>query len=248
MKYSINATVSKNGNMNLLFNSLTGTSTKITSQCLDVVNYAIDNNLSPEELMPLLADEEDRNYFSQLFDLLFNLGIIVNKDITETNHIEAVTIELTHRCNLYCKHCSLSAGTMSDKELFSTEQEIALIDQILKFRPNVIIVTGGEPMVRSDFWDIINYIKENSEAKLGIMTNATLINEENVDKLAQTFYSFDLSLDGVNEETCSKIRGKNVFGRVMKAVSLLKEKMYNELHYLWLMLLLLMHILMILRN
>lgn len=47
------------------------------------------------------------------------------------------------------------------------------------------------------------------------MTNGTLINEENASKLAKQFFSIDISLDGVDEENCAKIRGKHVFGKVI---------------------------------
>lgn len=61
------------------------------------------------------------------------------------------------------------------------------------------------------------------------MTNGVLIKEDNVDFLMKHLYSIDISIDGVDEETCSKIRGKGVFGKVVNSIKLLKSRGYNNI-------------------
>lgn len=222
-KYSENAVISRKDNMVLLFNSITGLSTKITMQCLNILEYAITNHLDYKDFQSQLADDEDREYFDNLFKLLVKLEIIMDTNIAENEEVQSVTVEITHRCNLCCKHCSVSAGTLSDQEYLSNDDIMLLFEQIVKLNPSVVVLSGGEPMVRKNFFEIARYIKNNSSAKLGIMSNAILISEKNVDELVELFDSFDLSLDGINEETCSKVRGKNVFQKVINSVNLLKS-------------------------
>ena len=85
-----------------------------------------------------------------------------------------------------------------------------------------IVVTGGEPLIRNDFIDIIRFIKQNSKAKINLMTNATLIDEEFM-KIISDIDSIDISIDGVDEISCSKIRGKGVFEKVVNSINKIKE-------------------------
>lgn len=223
-KYSMNCVTSRNGDLVLLFNSLTGKSVKITDECLDIINLGIKEKMTVDELLNAFEDDEDRKYFTDLFGLLFENKILVDNDEIEKFDMDSIIVELTHRCNLHCIHCSASAGTMADKEILTTEELKKVLDKVIALKPRIICVTGGEPMVRSDFWEIAEYLKANANSILTIMTNGTLINEKNVDRLVEIFSGFDISLDGVDEYTCSHIRGKGVFGKVVNAVKLLKER------------------------
>lgn len=223
-KYSINTTISSLNGIVLLFNTLTGKSIKLTKECLNIVDLGIEHKMSVDELIDALEDAEDKEYFSQLFKLLFEHGILVDEKKMEIFEIGSVIVEITHRCNLSCIHCSACAGTMMDPEVLSTEEIKAVLDKIIKINPKIICITGGEPMVRKDFWELVDYLKANSNSTLTIMTNGTLINEKNVDRMVESFKAFDISLDGVNEETCSHIRGKGVFTKVMNAVELLRAR------------------------
>ena len=95
-----------------------------------------------------------------------------------------IALNLTKRCNLKCDHCYLDATTKAaggDDEL-STEECYRLIDQIAEVNKGcLLVITGGEPLVRPDILDIARYA-----VKLGFMvvfgTNGMLIN----DQLAKT--------------------------------------------------------------
>lgn len=223
-KYSINTVSSNLDDIVLLFNTLTGKSIKLTKECLDIVDLGIENKMSVAELIEALEDAEDKVYFSQLFKLLFEHKILVDEKQVEFFDIDAVIVEITHRCNLSCIHCSACAGTMMDAEVLNTQEMKTILDKIIKINPRIICLTGGEPMVRKDFWELVEYIKDKSTVTLTIMTNGTLINENNVDRIVENFKAFDISLDGINEETCSHIRGKGVFTKVMNTVKLLKDR------------------------
>ncbi|MFR5450012.1 MAG: radical SAM protein [Roseburia hominis] len=66
------------------------------------------------------------------------------------------------------------------------------------------------------------------------MTNATLLNEKNVNAIVNAVDNISISLDGANEETVSLIRGANVFKKVLEVIELLHKKTLIVFPYLWL--------------
>jgi mycofactocin biosynthetic radical S-adenosylmethionine protein MftC len=67
-----------------------------------------------------------------------------------------LTWELTYACNLSCIHCLSSSGKRDPNEL-STEQCKAVIDELERMQVFYVNIGGGEPTVRSDFWELIDY-------------------------------------------------------------------------------------------
>lgn len=213
-----------NGNRVLLFNSITGKSIKISKECHDVIKLGLDRHLSEEQLISALEEKEDKEYFGKLFRELRDSGIIIEKGQREPWKVEFVNVDITHRCNLSCIHCSMNAASLKEKERISTEDWKKIFDRLISIQPSSITISGGEPLIRKDIWELLEYLKAGYHGKLSVMTNGLLIHQENVDRLIGIFDDFNISLDGVDEETCSKIRGKGVFGRVMNTVELLQSR------------------------
>lgn len=95
------------------------------------------------------------------------------------------------------------------------------IDKIVECDPDVLVFSGGEPLIRADFLDILEYASQVYKGKITLSTNALLINESNVKQLVQYLEYIDVSIDGVNEESCAQFRGKGVFEKVINAINLL---------------------------
>jgi 12,18-didecarboxysiroheme deacetylase len=105
-----------------------------------------------------------------------------------------VVWNMTKRCNLKCVHCYAHAKgeDYKGKEL-STEEGKKMIDDLAAFGVPVILFSGGEPLLRQDLPDLIDYaVKKGMRAV--ISTNGTLITEEK----AQIFSKFSLSYIGVS--------------------------------------------------
>jgi radical SAM protein with 4Fe4S-binding SPASM domain len=77
-----------------------------------------------------------------------------------------ISWNLTYRCNLACEHCYLDAGpkplvfdeAFADREELDTEQCFRVVDQIVDFAPeSIVILTGGEPLLRRDILEIVRY-------------------------------------------------------------------------------------------
>lgn len=140
-----------------------------------------------------------------------------------------VTWEITSRCNLSCTHC-LSANTMEKTTYdLSTEDCFKLIDSLVNFGVFQVNIGGGEPFVRPDIWEILDYC-HSKQLVTCISTNGTMINKENAKRLAAMNYTFiQVSLDGIDEETNDKIRSKGSYKAVKDAIANLIEAGFKGL-------------------
>lgn len=102
-------------------------------------------------------DEESRKIIEKAFANLKQLGVL--GDAENPFNLKEISIALTHRCNLNCKHCIVSAGTLKDQEIFSTSDMKKILDKIITLYPESITLTGGEALVRKDFEELVKYIR-----------------------------------------------------------------------------------------
>jgi 12,18-didecarboxysiroheme deacetylase len=109
-----------------------------------------------------------------------------------------VVWNMTKRCNLRCIHCyALAEGEDYRGNELSTEEGKRLIDDLAQFGVPVILFSGGEPLLREDLPELIDYaVKKGLRAV--ISTNGTLITEEKAQRFAQSSLSYiGISLDGI---------------------------------------------------
>jgi len=106
---------------------------------------------------------------------------------------------LVRRCNLNCRHCySLSADTDFPGEL-STEQVFTVMDDLKAFRVPVLILSGGEPLLRPDIFEISARAKAMG-FYVALSTNGTLVDDAMADRIAEIGYDYlGISLDGIGE-------------------------------------------------
>jgi MoaA/NifB/PqqE/SkfB family radical SAM enzyme len=107
----------------------------------------------------------------------------------------------------------------------SFEQVVSILSQIHSFSPNIeLAVAGGEPLMRYDLKDIFYHIKDNLPGmNIELLTNATLINQSNIEWLAETVRGFNISMEGARPEIHDSIRGKGAFQKTVRALKLLIE-------------------------
>lgn len=131
---------------------------------------------------------------------------------------------LIRRCNLTCKHCySISADTDFAGEL-SGEEVFKVMDDLKAFRVPVLILSGGEPLLRRDIFDISRRAKEMG-FYVGLSTNGTLIDESNIGAIDSIGYDYvGVSLDGI-ADTHDKFRRKQgAFAASMAGIRLCSER------------------------
>ena len=123
-----------------------------------------------------------------------------------------LTWELTYACNLACTHCLSSSGRRDPREL-STAEAKALIDEIAAMQIFYVNIGGGEPMIRRDFFDLVEYaVVQRVGVKFS--TNGTRITEEAATRLASLDYlDVQVSIDGADAPTSDRIRGVGSYAR-----------------------------------
>lgn len=213
----------------ILINKNIGSWIKMSLESYHIIREAIDRKLTREQLLDAFEDDEDRQYFKQLLCLLEQRAIILLDKNSEEVDIEDISIDFTNRCNLNCIHCMAEANREEEQEELNTVEYKILIDKVLSVHPGGIIISGGEPMVRADFMELCDYIRRTYEGNLSLMTNGTLIDEKNVKLLVKHFDHISISLDGIDEESSSILRGSGVFERAMKGICLLKNNGFTNI-------------------
>ena len=91
--------------------------------------------------------------------------------------------EVTKRCPLKCKHCRASASDQKFDDEFTLDECYKVLDNIASFAKPIIILTGGEPMIRHDIYDISKYGTELG-LRMVMAPNGTLITPETAEKMA----------------------------------------------------------------
>ncbi|HXX33245.1 MAG TPA: radical SAM protein, partial [Thermodesulfobacteriota bacterium] len=114
--------------------------------------------------------------------------------------------ELTRSCNLACVHCRASAERGPYAGELSTQEALKVMDGIALVGKPVIILTGGEPLLRSDVFDLAKYGTEKG-FRMVMATNGTLFTEETVEKMkASGIQRISVSIDGPTPETHDAFR------------------------------------------
>jgi len=125
---------------------------------------------------------------------------------------------LVRRCNLMCKHCySISADTDFPGEL-STAEVFRVMDSLKAFRVPVLILSGGEPLLRPDIFEISRRAKSMG-FYTSLSTNGTLIGPDNIDAIAAIGYDYvGISIDGLRETHDSFRRKQGAFDEAMNGI------------------------------
>lgn len=158
-----------------------------------------------------------------LKDRLYDTKYQLNKQILMKPSI--IFWELTQGCNLKCIHCRATAQPERSLEELSTMQAFDVIDTISSYAKPLLILTGGEPLFRPDFFDIAHYAISKG-LKVAMASNGTLINEEISRKIKEIgIKRVAISLDGPNPDIHDRFRGlEGSFEASLKGVSNLRDE------------------------
>jgi mycofactocin biosynthetic radical S-adenosylmethionine protein MftC len=128
-----------------------------------------------------------------------------------------LTWELTYACNLACVHCLSSSGRRDPREL-STAECKAVIDELERMQVFYVNLGGGEPTVRPDFWELLDYAAEH---RVGVKfsTNGVRLDAAAATRLAASDYvDVQLSLDGATAEVNDAVRGPGSYATAITAM------------------------------
>jgi 12,18-didecarboxysiroheme deacetylase len=130
---------------------------------------------------------------------------------------------ITRRCNLKCLHCYAHARNIPFDNELTTMEGKNLIDDLAGFGVPVLLISGGEPLVRKDLPELAAYAVEKGMRAV-ISTNGTLITPQMADTLKKIGLSYvGISLDGM-EEINDRFRGvKGAFRSALKGIENCKK-------------------------
>ena len=133
-----------------------------------------------------------------------------------------ISWNLTKKCNLKCPHCYMEAGKGAANEL-TTEECLNLLDEMKALGTEMVILTGGEPLLRRDIYDIAQYA-----SSLGIWvvmgTNGVLITDKVAQKMVECgVKGVGISIDSIEAEKHNSFRGgKNSWEFSVRALEICK--------------------------
>lgn len=208
-------------------NIRTGNYLRTNKNYFDLINGIIEKkgSLDLETIPANYVVENIKNLYKALLDIEFYVD--TNK-LQEENTLTMVFLAVTNRCNLKCIHCSASSD-ISNIDKLSTNEIKNIIRDLNDMKVKNINITGGEPLMREDIFEILDYMRSNYDGHITFSTNGLLINDKVADVLVRNVDEISISLDGYDESSCSKIRGKNVFERVMVAIKKLHDRNYTNI-------------------
>lgn len=185
------------------------------------VHDMIDKLMSADgknEIIPPKPPGDERNLpdFSRMSTTTWR----VFKRIVEVK-LKRLNLLLTKHCNLHCKMCDYTALTAGSKE-FTSEEIKKLLADVRELGLEQLELSGGEPMVRPDIYDIISFARSLGVNVIIMMTNGVLIGEEEAKRLVSSgLTDAVISLEGT-EELNDSIRGKGNFKKALHGVRCLQ--------------------------
>ncbi len=132
--------------------------------------------------------------------------------------------ELTNACNLACIHCRASAVKYPAPDELSTAEAKHFIDELVEYKP-ILILTGGEPLLRRDVYDIAGYASKKG-MRVVFATNGTLLTPEIASKLKMAgIQRVSISIDGSSTKTHDAFRGEpGAFDAALHGIKIVRNE------------------------
>jgi heme d1 biosynthesis radical SAM protein NirJ len=131
---------------------------------------------------------------------------------------------LIRRCNLTCKHCYTTSTDINFPNELSTPEIYTVMDDLKAFKVPVLILSGGEPLLHPDIFDISRRAKDMG-FYVALSTNGTKISAANIDEIASINYQYiGVSLDGIKDTHDQFRRVKGSFDQALHGIHLCLEK------------------------
>jgi len=166
----------------------------------------------------------EKKYFAELIALPdFSLWEKMEKQ----RNVVSFDLEITARCNNNCRHCYINlpvSDRAARKKELSLREIKAIVKQAVSLGALWCLITGGEPLLREDFFEIYLYLKKKG-LLVSVFTNANLITYEHI-KFFKKYPPRDIEVTvyGVTQETYERVtRRKNSFASFMRGLELLLE-------------------------
>lgn len=127
---------------------------------------------------------------------------------------------LVRRCNLTCKHCYATSADKDFPNELDTAQVFGVMDDLKAFGVPVLILSGGEPLMRPDIFEVSHRAKQQG-FYVGLSSNGTLITKDNIERIKSVGYDYvGVSLDGLHETHDKFRRRDGAFDEALRGIRL----------------------------
>ena len=144
-----------------------------------------------------------------------------------------IRLSITDVCNFKCDYCLPDGYKIdkSDNRTFITAEEIKRLAKALsQLGVSKIRLTGGEPTIRKDFFEIVNILKENSGIKKTVITTNGYKLENLAEKLVESkLDGINISIDSLNKDTFKKITGHDRLEEILRGIKKLQSLGFNNI-------------------
>ncbi|MCD6590597.1 MAG: radical SAM protein [Candidatus Aenigmarchaeota archaeon] len=167
-----------------------------------VVEFFLEKGAEPfgitfEEIKDVMKDPVLRRALRNVLDGIAYFGV----QRPQTTYAPFLVVwNLTKQCNLRCKHCYENAGPKPSPDELTTEEAKKVIDEFYDIGVVAIAFSGGEPLLRKDFFELAKYAADK-DFYVSVATNGTLISKDVARELKESGVQYvEISLDGFEEE------------------------------------------------
>ena len=187
-----------------------------TNKVIEILS-SIDNSIDSTLIVEFLNSDSVLKLFEE-----FN-----SKPKHRLRQLENVFFNMTSACNLHCIYCYAATRIEHGRITLSIEDYTRIIEDLIKTHfSGQITFTGGEPLLSPCTIPVAEYAKSKG-LKTFLLTNATLINEENVDRICKAFDNIQISIDGSTSSLHDHYRGEGSYVKAIKAIELLEKNNAN---------------------
>ena len=164
-------------------------------------------------------------FFQKIFWNICNRSYQLQKEL---HTLKSISIEITGSCNLHCRHCYMESSGQATSDLTAKEWKIFFKDLCKNFGNKLILsITGGEPLFRSDIFEILDFAK-NLGFRINLTTNGVLLNHESIIKLTNLIMGLSISLDG-QKDCHNLLRGSAVYDKTLANIILCQKAKFRYL-------------------
>lgn len=154
----------------------------------------------------------------EFYSMLDNKFGLFSAEETELS-LKSIYFSVTGKCNMNCTFCSMNSGTNVSRKTDLSIEDIKdkLIYQVSQLKPQKFVISGGEPLMREDIFEILKEIKNKiGNCKIVFQTNGLLLTEEIIDKLAKYVTTVEVSIENIFENPSLQSRMEYIFWKIKK--------------------------------
>ena len=202
LHYSLNTKFIQNEEIEktIFLNRESGFWIKIPNEWKEVLDNFVNQEKELKQYLTLFEDKDNAETFQNLVNKLVKCGMLIDSQSDKRQKLHKVQLALTERCNLFCSHCCYNAKLVESNNDLDLTSIKKIIDRIVACKPDSIALSGGEPLIRKDFLNILDYLSSIYSGEITLSTNATLIQEKDIPVLVEKISAYDISLDGFDEK------------------------------------------------